>query len=73
MNKLLTQYANSLNTILVRKDKYLTHEVLKAKGLKYIKQKQISCDDYAEVEIDYPCFLNPLDGSAIIGAQRLKS
>lgn len=41
MNKLLTQYANSLNTSLVRKDKYLTHEVLKAKGLNYIKQNKL--------------------------------
>ncbi|APD50112.1 ATP-grasp domain-containing protein [Francisella hispaniensis] len=73
MNKLLPQYANSLNTSLVRKDKYLTHEVLRAKGLNYINQKQISYEDYTEVDMDYPCFIKPLDGSASIGAQRLNS
>ncbi|MDE5028278.1 hypothetical protein NAI74_09765, partial [Francisella tularensis subsp. holarctica] len=39
----------------------------------YIKQKEISCDYYAEVEIDYPCFIKPLDGSASIGALRVNS
>ncbi|MDE4998798.1 uperin family protein, partial [Francisella tularensis subsp. holarctica] len=41
--------------------------------MNYIKQKQIRCYDYAEVEIDSPCFIKPLYGSASIGAQRLNS
>ncbi len=75
-NRLSPKYANDPQTAIYRSNKYWLHKQLEQNGLNHIKQtifdlQKQNIKDLAYIDIDYPCFVKPLNGVGSCGIQKI--